>query len=336
MNLSEKVQRITKDILTKQMVCKDEKKMLVYDRMSPLASLLADGYIANMPDAEHIDFEKTDPKEITEKLLALPAGSTVVLVQSLNFRLDAFRIRLQLFNNGVGCMEHARLNYFPEEQFETYVNAIKYRGDEYKRLGEILAKKIDNAKKIEIFSKNGDILTFGKMETAKINHSNFFEQKNRGGAAVCGEVFSEAKDFSSVNGKMSICCFPKNDMTIVPCTPFTITVKKSFIFCDDPKCPEEFRTNILEKIANSEDNQVMMREAGFGLNPAISLEHPLRDVNAFERMAGFHVSLGKKHNIYRRKLHKDVIQRYHIDIFADLDCIKMDEEVIFEGGKYVI
>ena len=334
MSLAQKIRVVTRDIIEKQMACGDEKKVLVYDRSSPLASMLADGYMANMPDAKHIDFDREDPQDIAKTLLSLPAGSTVILVQSLNFRLDAFRIRLQLFNNGVGCLEHARLKYFPEEQWETYINALEYRGEYYEKLGGKLVEKIEHAKKIEVISKNGSILSFGKMEKAKLNHSIFHKQKNRGGAAMCGEVFSEAQDFDSVNGELSICCYPAPDLTIVPCAPFTIHVEKSRVTCTDPNCPPDFHKHILEKIADAENGEVMMREAGFGLNPAISLQHPLADVNAFERMAGFHVSLGKKHNIYRNKMAKHIPQRYHIDIFTDLKAIRIDDEVVFEDGVY--
>jgi aminopeptidase len=56
----------------------------------------------------------------------------------------------------------------------------------------------------------------------------------------------------------------------------------------------------------------------------------LSDVNPFERYEGFHLSLGKKHNIYRKKLHKDVVQRYHIDIFPDFSEMKVDGKLIYK------
>ena len=37
-------------------------------------------------------------ESIKEELLSLPAGSIVILVQSSNFRLSTFRIRLELFH----------------------------------------------------------------------------------------------------------------------------------------------------------------------------------------------------------------------------------------------
>ena len=103
--------------------------------------------------------------------------------------------------------------------------------------------------------------------------------------------------------------------------------------------------NIINRVKKDETDEegnpeVMIREAGFGINPFISMKKPLNYVSIFERQAGFHVSVGKKHNIYRKKFHKSVMQRYHIDIFADvrkMSGIKDGvETVFFEGGEYCI
>lgn len=334
--LAQKFLSITADILKKQMGVQNEPQMLIFDRKSPLSNFLADAYITNMPTAEKIDFDKSDPEEIIQKLLSLPAGATVILVQSQDFRLNDFRIRLQLFHNGVGCLEHTHLQYFYPEEYETYADALVFRGEYYQHLGENLAKKIENCSEMKIFSKDGSVLSFGKMEECKINHGIFYEQKNRGGAAVCGEVFSEAQDFTEVNGEMSVSCYPDENLRIVVCKPFRVKIQKSILSCNDPLCPPDFRENILERIAHDEDGEVMVREAGFGLNPAISFQNRLADINAFERMAGFHLSLGKKHAIYRHKLPKNVVQRYHIDIFPDLEKIEIDGVTVFEHRAYTI
>ncbi|MEI7510856.1 MAG: hypothetical protein WCJ84_01720 [Candidatus Peregrinibacteria bacterium] len=335
-SLPEKFLCVTADILKKQLGVADEPQILIFDRQSPLSNLLANAYVQNMPKAEIINFDEWDPQEITQKLLVLPAGATVILVQSRDFRLDDFRIRLKLFNNGVGCLEHTHLQYFYPEQYETYADALVFRGEYYKNLGIRLAEKIENSLETKIFSRDGSVLSFGKMEKCQVNHGLFSEQKNRGGGAICGEVFSEALDFSTVNGEMMVSCYPDKDLRIVVCKPFRVRIEKSMLHCDDPLCPQDFRENILERITREEEGEVMVREAGFGLNPAISIKTPLADVNAFERMAGFHLSLGKKHNIYRQKIHKKIVQRYHIDIFADLERIEVDRVCVFEKGRYLL
>jgi aminopeptidase len=75
----------------------------------------------------------------------------------------------------------------------------------------------------------------------------------------------------------------------------------------------------------------MVRELGFGLNPAISTTTPLSDINFYERKVGVHLSLGKKHGIYGKKLPKTEIQRFHIDMFVALESVKIGDERVFEG-----
>jgi hypothetical protein len=78
----------------------------------------------------------------------------------------------------------------------------------------------------------------------------------------------------------------------------------------------------------------MVRELWFWLNSGISKQKRLSDVAAFERVCGFHISLWKKHQIYRKKIHRKVTQRYHIDIFPDVEYIDFDWKRIFWEGKY--
>jgi aminopeptidase len=80
----------------------------------------------------------------------------------------------------------------------------------------------------------------------------------------------------------------------------------------------------------------MVRELGFGLNPAISTTTPLRDINFHERKVGIHLSLGKKHGIYGKKLPKTEVQRFHIDVFIALQTVYIGEKQVFENGKWSI
>ncbi len=337
MSLSALTKSTVYDSIYKQMQCHDEPIVLIYDEDSTLAKCLSEAYITELPThAEKIYYDKTKKTEIVEKLRSLPSGANVFLVQSSNFRLDDFRIRLQLFNNGVGCLEHALLSTIPDEMIETYLNAFAWRGDEYARLGKALAKNIETCKEMIVYSGENSVLRFGPMEEAKINDSRFYAQKNRGGGAICGEVFSEVKDFASVSGKITINAYPDDTFKMVWCDPFTITIEKSFITHYEENTPQEFIDNIITRVKEGENGEVMVREAGFGLNPALSRTTPLPYVNMCERMVGFHLSVGKKHNIYRDKFSKDIIQRFHIDIFTDVKKITCDEVVVFENGEYQV
>lgn len=335
MNIEELAFQVVSDSIFKQMQCNDEQIILLYDRDSSLAKILSEAYIKSLPEhAEKIEYAEEKKEMLIEKLRALPAGSNVFLVQSSNFRLDDFRIRLQLFNNGVGCLEHALLQTVTDKMIETYLNAFAWRGEEYKAIGEMFTTAFSKARSTKIYSGENSVLEFGPMEEAKINDSRFYSQKNRGGGAICGEVFSEAKDFDTVNGEVTINAYPDDTFKMVWCDPFTITIEKSFITKYSDNTPQQFIDNVITRVQEGEDGRVMVREAGFGLNPALSKETPLPYVNICERMRGFHLSVGKKHNIFRDKFSKDVIQRFHIDIFADTKQVWCDDTLMFENGEY--
>ncbi len=56
---------------------------------------------------------------------------------------------------------------------------------------------------------------------------------------------------------------------------------------------------------------------------------PLNDVTAFERQWGLHVSLGKKHNVFKKaSIPKNM--RFHIDMFVDVKEISVDEEIVLK------
>lgn len=70
-------------------------------------------------------------ESVKNELIGLPKGSIVILVQSTNFRLSTFRIRLELFHRGIHVIEHNHLAYIPEEQFDTFIHSLEYRTPEY-------------------------------------------------------------------------------------------------------------------------------------------------------------------------------------------------------------
>lgn len=341
--MNQKILDATKNILEKNLEIgnspySENPVIVVYDTECELTKNIGEWYRENLKNRENsqvIIFEEIEAEVLKEKLMSLPKNSTVVLVQSRDFRLDDFRIRLNLHNKWVGCLEHNHLIYLREWEEDTYIDAISYRWEEYDRLSNKFKDICDTAQTAKFICHNGDTLEIsGGFEDMKQNIADY-TWKRRGSTFPCGENFSESKDFDKVNGKLSINCYPDFDMNIHFCEPFTVDINNSLISCDDPKCPPIFR-EFLDKIAASEDGVVMLRELGFWLNPAISNETPLNDVNAFERKAWFHFSMWKKHGIYRKKLHRKVVQRYHIDVFPDIKEIYFDDILVFTDNKYVI
>jgi hypothetical protein len=272
---------------------------------------------------------------LKEKIMWLKADSTVVLVQSTNFRLDDFRLRLNLKNQWVWCIEHNHLWYIRDDEIETYANCLEYRTPFYIKLSNKLKEKFDKANILEVVSKNWDklICEWG-FEDMKQNTWDFGE-RIRGWSFPIWENFTETKDFEKVNWKLSIRAYPNMAFEVIKWDIFSVEIKESKIIWYSENTPSGF-IELVEKIKSSEDWECFVRELWFGLNPWITWENTLNDVNACERIMWFHMSMWKKHQIYRKKFHRKIIQRFHIDIFSDVDYILLDWEKILENEKFII
>lgn len=333
----------TKDILEKNLSLKKpqisgKKIVLVYDTDSELSELISAGYIENLQQYANVEiilFQEEKGAELKEKLLLLEEYSTVILVQSTNFRLESFRIRISLQQKNVGCIEHNHLSYIKSSQTKTYLEAISYQSNYFEKVSNFLKQTFDAGNTLKVIWSNGSEfeISWG-FEDMKQNTGNF-SLDNRYATYPIWENFTEAKDFSNVNGELYVKAFPWEDLQVVFAEkPFKITIKNSIITYKKEDIPKELLPTF-EKIEEAEW-EIMMRELGFWLNKAITFENILSDVNAFERLAWFHLSLGKKHGVYRKKMSKDIVQRYHIDIFPDVEKIFVDEKLVFEKGKHFV
>lgn len=352
--MQNKLLEATKNILEKNMeivkspFC-DKKVVLVYDKDSKLSVLIWEAYAQNLSEnspliqrrgvggegVEIIIFsESTNKKQLQDFLMSLEENSTVILVQSTNFRLDNFRIRLNLKNIWVWCLEHNHLWYMKDNQIENYIDAIEYNTPYYEWLSDFLKEKIGSADSMEMKTKDWNTLkATGWFDDLKRNTWDYTD-KYRWGTFPIWENFTEVMDFDKLEWSFSVYAYPDMSFQVQFCDPFVVKIEKSMLSCDDPKCPEWFR-NLLNQIESWEDWEVMVRELGFWMNLWISKAKKLSDVNAFERVSGFHISLWKKHQIFRKKIHRKVTQRFHIDIFPDVQSISFDWEKVYENWKYL-
>lgn len=278
--------------------------------------------------------EETDPQieSIKSELLGLPKGSIAILVQSTNFRLSTFRIRLELFNIGVHVIEFNHLAYLKESEFGTFEKTLEYHTDGYiDALGKF-ASYIDRGLTPVCQSSQGHTLSFGPVERARGNTGDYSNSEHKGGTFPIGEIFTEAIDLETVSGGALIESYPGDTFEVVHCTPFLIRVEKGRVL-PSTDFPSGFQK--IYNLITQAEGEVMIREFGLGLNPGVTRENPLSDINFYERKIGVHLSLGKKHGIYGKKLPKGMIQRYHIDVFIDLGTVYMGEECIFRDGGWV-
>ncbi len=308
-----------------------EHAYVIFDTEAPLTQILLDGYRAALPEGTFIDFSTTTPDKILELFNACKPGDLVVLLQSTNFRLNEFRVRIELFQRGLKTIEHMHLYRMSEDQFETYINTLAYDPSYYSPLGHALKKIIEPAKEIIVRCK-GTTLTYATpMEMVKLNCGDYREMKNVGGTFPIGEVFTEAADLTKVNGDAMVFSYANEEHMVQIVEPFPVHIEQGVLTA--PEAPAEFQ-RILDLIR--EDEAVIVREFGLGLNPAVGKHALINDITAFERQKGMHVSLGAKHTVYAKPGLNRKKGRYHIDIFIDIESIEADGKVFYKDGDFII
>jgi hypothetical protein len=246
------------------------------------------------------------------------------MIQSMAFRLDDFRIRIELFKRGLKVIEHVHLERATDErQIALYVDGMAYDPSYYRPLGRALKAKIDAAETVKVFC-DGTVLTYeGGMEPTKLNVGDYAGMTNVGGTFPIGEVFSEPKDLARVNGEVKLFAFAGVDHLVQIHAPFVVRVEKGLVVSHEG--PPSFQ-EVLDQIGA--DEQAMVREFGIGLNPAFGKDRVLKDITAFERQKGLHLSLGEKHGVYRKPGFNPKKTHYHIDVFVDVERIELDGKAL--------
>ncbi len=328
--------------------------VIVFDTQSPLARTLTEGYRRCLPTAQFIDFEAESPEVIRAAMEALEPLDLVILIQSANFRLEAFRLRVELFKRSLKVIEHPHLARMQGQEIEWYIDSLAYDPDYFRKIGCGLKERIDKARTALVVSGDGrgegrsegrddesggedwlEKLVFSSgFESAKLNTGDYRNMKNIGGQFPIGEVFTEAKDLQSVNGRVRIFVFA--DITFMvnqPAKPITLVIEKGRVVEVVDTTPE------FEKVlANirADEGEVWVREFGFGLNRAFTPQRMVRDIGTLERMCGIHLSLGAKHAVYQKPAFKRKDGRHHVDVFVVTDSVLLDDEIVFKDGAWVL
>lgn len=279
------------------------------------------------------DIEDSEVNLLKNDLMSLPKGSIVILIQSTNFRLSTFRIRLELFNRGIHVIEFNHLAYIRGEEFSVFSDSLIHRTPEYIRLQNIFDELTCWTQSTRIQSVNGENLVFWPIEKIRGNTGDYSHTENKGWTFPIWEIFTEAINLANVNGKCLIDSYPREDFSVEICKPFELIIENGRVLPSN-HFPIWF-AKLYDWIVQFEW-EVMVRELGFGLNPAISIDNPLSDINFYERKVWVHLSLWKKHGIYGKKLPKTEIQRFHIDVFVALEAVYIGNIQIFADGKWIV
>ncbi|MFT5050090.1 MAG: aminopeptidase [Chlamydiales bacterium] len=309
----------------------EQAALVVWDGGCDLAMALTEGYRRCLPEATFLDFERIAPAAIMAAFDLLLPGDLVVLVQSTNFRLDAFRIRIELFKRSLKVIEHPHLERMRAGECEVYIESLAYDPGYFRGVGRALKTRIDRAQECVVDSGGERLIYPAALEPAKVNIGDYTGMKNTGGQYPIGEVFTESKDLEAVNGRVRIAFFGDTKFRVnKPPVPITLTVERGRVAGVTASTPDFER--VLENI-RADEGEVWVRELGFGLNRAFSHERTVSDIGTFERMCGVHLSLGAKHLSYKKPNIRKKGARHHVDVFVVTESVWLDDERIYRAGE---
>ena len=309
--------------------------LVIYDLNSPLSIVLTDAYRIALPNGVFINFHDADKNDIMSQMEALESGDFVALIQSTSFRLSAFRIRIELFKKHIKVVEHPHLDRMHRDnEVQNYVNALAYDKQYYHHMGHTLKDMINTASGAVVHSGGEKLIYPGAFEDAKLNIGDYREMKNIGGQFPIGEVFTELKELTSLNGKTKVMAFGDINYNVnIPEQSITIVIENGQLVKTE-NTTAEFEA-VLDLI-REEEGVIWVRELGLGLNRALSKENFVSDMGTFERMCGLHLSLGAKHGIYGKEGFGRNSGRFHIDVMIDTSSFDIDDAVVFDGEKWVV
>jgi hypothetical protein len=307
--------------------------VVVADAGCELARVLGGCYSRVLPAATFLAFDDVAPEEVLASFERLRAGDLVVLVQSTSFRLDAFRIRVELFRRGLKVIEHPHLARMAGAESLVYLGALAYDPAYYRGVGHALKQHLDRAEVGVLGSGEEELVFAAGFEPARLNVGDYSALKNVGGQFPIGEVFTESRDLTAVSGRVRIALFGDLAFTVNrPSRPITLIVEAGRVTGSLDSTPEFER--VLESI-RADEGEVWLRELGLGMNRAFSLERTVSDVGAFERMCGVHLSLGSKHAVYSKPNIRKKTARQHVDVFVATSSLRLDGQELFAGGAWL-
>jgi len=312
----------------------EKAAVVVWDGRCDLALALAEGYRRCLPEATFLEFDRTSPTSILGAFELLLPGDLVVLIQSTSFRLDAFRIRIELFRRSLKVIEHPHLARMRGTESLVYIDALAYDRDYFRGVGGALKARLDRAR-VGVIDSGGERLVFpAGFEPAKVNIGDYTGMQNIGGQYPIGEVFTESMDLEAVNGRVRISFFGDSEFNVNrPDQPITLSVTRGRVTDVIDSTPQF--DQVLSDI-RADEGEVWVRELGFGLNRAFTEERTVSDIGTFERKCGVHLSLGAKHASFNKPNIRKKTARYHVDVFAITESVVLDDEPIFGDGAWLV
>lgn len=312
----------------------EQRAVVVFDELCPLAATLTEAYRRSLPDAVFIDFYAAKAEDVVLAYETLQPSDLVVLIQSTSFRLNAFRLRVDLFNRSLKVIEHPHLSRMLGSEPLYYIESLAYDQTYYRGVGHALENLI-NAANCAVVDSDGERLVFeSALEPAKLNIGDYTSMRNIGGQFPIGEVFTEARDLETVNGRVRIFAFGDTTFSVNKVAhPITLVITKGRV-TDVIDSTPEFDT-VLANIRKDE-GEVWLRELGFGMNRAFSRDRTVTDIGTYERMCGIHLSLGAKHGAYKKSNLRRADTWHHVDVFPVTHKVYLDDVVVYENAAWQV
>jgi hypothetical protein len=301
----------------------------------PLGRVLVDGYRAQftgrggaMPAA----FLTFSPATLLDDVRAAARpGAVVVLIQNSAFQneMGQYRLRLRLFDMGLRVAEHVHLSTMTADIDErdagaadaaalvlrTYCRACSVDPRACHAEALALASKIDACSSgVTVQSAAGALVYSGPMHTCLFNTGVFDEagaaeagaaakpQRPIGASYPFGEVITESLRLSDLSGAATIFAFPSTQRRLFNThpagAPFTIEVERGAVVGTCGNAPPEFLEML--RLVRAAEGVAVLRELGIGINDAVGKRCALADITAFERQRGVHVSMGKRHPLFKK------------------------------------
>jgi aminopeptidase len=313
----------------------DHASMVVWDEGCALSRHLAEAYRAVLPDAILLPFDKVSPEAVISACDALSPKDLVVLIQSSTFRIVNFRTRVELYRRDLKVIDHPHLASMTDSEIPTYVAALAYDPVYYRSVGRALQHKLDHASFATVESGEGAVLAFDSgFESSKVNIGDFSGMPNMGGQFPLGEVFTEASDLTRVSGEVRIFGFTDTTFRLnAPDKPIRLTIEEGRVV-SAVDSTEEFDRVL--SIVRGDEGAVWVREFGLGMNRGFSRENRVSDVGSYERVCGIHLSLGAKHNVYKKRDPKNTVTKYHVDVFVVTERVRLGAEIVYQDGAWVV
>ncbi|MHB1946982.1 MAG: M29 family metallopeptidase [Gammaproteobacteria bacterium] len=324
-----------RDILTLAIIHNPvQSAVVVSDDQSPLSIALTKAYQRCLPEAKFIDFYAVSPADVTAVFETLVPSDLVVLIQSTSFRLDAFRLRVELFKQSLKVIEHPHLARMKDSEAINYIDSLAYDPLYYRQVGHALKKLIDTSSKTVIDSGGEHLIFDSPLEPAKLNIGDYTDMTNIGGQFPIGEVFTEAQNLESVHGRVRIFAFADTTYSVNKVEkPITLVISKGRVTEVMDSTPE---FDLVLANIRKDEGEVWLRELGFGMNRAFTPERTVSDVGTYERMCGIHLSIGAKHTVFKKANFKRGETWHHVDVFVITELVYLDDYIVYQNGIWQV